>query len=111
MRSQQLQHLAVLPALGHGPVRGLEVAHRLRPLALGRVSLGDDALLGLAAGGLVGGHGARAGPAGRHRRVGGRVGLVLRGPVVYVPVVFVEEEVKLRQLLARHGGEVGCRKG
>lgn len=68
---QQLQDLALLPALGHGPVRGAEVADRLRPLAGGGFAGGGDVLcLG---------------------RVGGGERLALGGPVVDVPVVLVHQ--------------------
>jgi hypothetical protein len=81
MNPQQLENLAALPARRNRPVRRLKVAHRLRPLPRRRI-------------------GADKGIGRRVRGVRGRVrvrGLALRGPVVYVPVVFVEQLVVLRQ--------------
>ena len=110
MLPQQLEHLATPPALRHRPVRGLVVADGLRPLSLGRVAHGDDAVLVEVS--RVGGHGASGCFAAGDGWVGGRCGFVLGGPVVYVPVVFVEEEVVLCELGFGHGLEVfGCEGG
>lgn len=104
MLPQQLEHLAAPPALRHRPIRGLVVADGLRPLALGRVAHGDDAVLVEVLG--VGGDGSRGCLAVGNGRVGGRGGIVLGCPVVDVPVVFVEEEVVLGELGFGHGLEV-----
>lgn len=98
MGADHVENLAVPPPRRHGAVRGLEVANRLRPLARGRVARD------LVAGGLG------VGRVGRVRR---RQLLLLRGPVVDVPVVLVEQQVVLveqrrgerRQVLGGEGGE------
>lgn len=87
MVPQHVENLAAPPSLRHRPIRRLEVAHRLRPLARGWLGA-HDAIVG------------------RVRRGHPRPRLALRGPVVDVPVVFVEKQVVLRQEARRHGGEV-----
>ena len=130
MRPQPRQNLAVLPPLRHRPVSRLEAPSRLRPLARVSLVLPEDLVKRLLAGGLgVGVRRARVG--GRHGvGHGGALGLgrgeigaralgvgnrgrggFLRGPVVDVPVVFVEEGVELLQLGGRHGAEVGVGEG
>lgn len=92
MLPQQSQNLTPLPPLGHRPVRRLERPHRLRPLP------GSGGLVHcsvLQRGGLAGGK--------------GDVGL--GGPVVNVPVVFVEEAVVFGELGGGHLGEVGGGEG
>ena len=124
MRSQPGQNLTVLPPLRHRPVRRLEAAGRLRPLARVSLVLPEDLVERLLAGGL--------GVAVRRRGIGHRGALgfgrgeigaralgvgdgggrgLLRGPVVDVPVVFVEEGVELLQLGGGHGAEVGVGEG
>lgn len=93
MIPQHGENLAVLPPRGDGSVRGLEVANRLRPLARGRVACDLVA--------------RRLGVLGGWVRRGEL--LLLRGPVVNVPVVLVEEEVVLVEQLGGERGEVlGC---
>lgn len=99
MLPQEVQDLAILPPRRHGPVRGLVVADGLRPLAAGRGVDGDDDVFVAAAAAEVLG-GVRGG------RVCAGDGLVLRGPVVDVPVVLVEEQVVFCELGAGHAGEV-----
>lgn len=106
MRPQLLQDLTILPPFWHGPVRRLEVAHGLRPFALGGV-FGQLILLPVKEPGVRRG----AGRAGCNGGVGGGVGLFLAGPVVDVPVVLVEEEVVLGQFLGCHCREILRRKG
>lgn len=125
MRPQTRQDLAVLPSLRHRPVRRLEAARRLRPLARVRAVLPEDLVKRLLASRSVGdavrssrvrGRGAlgfgrsEIGACAFGVRDGGRRGL-LRCPVVDVPVVLVEERVELLQLGGRHGAEVGVGEG
>lgn len=121
MLPQQAQNLAIPPALRHRPVGRLERAHRLRPLPAPRRTLPPGiGLLSLARRGRAlvlgrglrgcGGGGRADAPLGRLLRRG-RVGGGLRGPVVDVPVVFVEEEVVLLELGGGHGDEVGGGEG
>lgn len=98
MRPQHLEDLAAPPPLGYRPIRGPEVAHRLRPLPLGRLRPNKRIRVRLAR---------------RYGRVRRRVrvrGLALRRPVVYVPVVLIEQRVVLRQEAARHAGQMGLCK-
>lgn len=107
MIPEQLQNLTLPPPLRHRPIRGAEIAHRLRPLATRRLTLNHVVS-------VAGVGGARAalgdGRVGRGR-VRRRRGLALRRPVVDVPVVLVEEQVVLVKLCGRHGGEVGGGEG
>lgn len=90
---QHCEDLTILPPRGDGSVRWLEVADSLRPLARGRVAR-DLVSRGL---GILG------------RWVCGGELLLLRGPVVNVPVVLIEEEVVLVEELGGQCGEVlGC---
>lgn len=173
MVAQQPQHLALAPPRRNRPVRRLEGADRLRPLArlarraavglFGRCRCGGgggcffalarvarayaaaraDGPWGCVGRGGCGGWrrglrdgGFGAAGVGRRARVGGRYrgrrgrsagrrrgrrgfgggrhgvgGRLLRGPVVDVPVVLVEEAVELGHLVAGHGGQVRVREG
>lgn len=124
MRPQTRQDLTVLPSLRHRPVRRLEAARRLRPLARVRAILPENLVERLFASSRgdavrssgVRGRGALGFGRGEIRtctfsvRDGSRRRL-LRSPVVDVPVVLVEERVKLLQLGGRHGAEVGVGEG
>lgn len=97
MVPQQAQDLTVPPPRRHRPVRRLVVADRLRPLAARGLALDllDFVVRRRRRGRALG----DAGVGVRLRRVRR---LQLRGPVVDVPVVLVEEEVVLVEEL---GGE------
>jgi hypothetical protein len=131
MRPQPRQNLAVLPPLRHRPVRRLEPPRRLRPLARVSLVLPENLVERLLAGGLGIAVRRRASISGRHgvghvgalgfgrgeigaRALGvgdGSGGGFLRGPVVDIPVVFVEEGVELLELGGGHGAEVGVGEG
>lgn len=88
MAPQHLQNLTILPPGGHRTIGGLESADGLRPLAGRPLALDLE---------VLGGRGAA-------RWVRARQLLLLRRPVVDVPVVFVEEEVVLVEEWARQAG-------
>lgn len=86
MRSQHVEDLAIPPPHGHGSIRSLEVADCLGPFTSRRV-----------AGNLIAG---RLGVLKLGRVCVGEF-LLLRRPVVQIPVVLVEEEIELVEQRAR----------
>lgn len=103
MLPQHLQHLTSSPPPRHRSIRRLEITHCLRPLPRRRLAANKRIR-------LVRWQTARAGGTTRHRGIGRGIrlgGFALRGPVVYVPVVFVEELVVFGEEGGCHGGEVG----
>ncbi len=111
MLPQHGQYLTILPPCRHRPIRRFESPYRLRPLPTPRRPLTPRirrrrAVDPCALRGRCGKFGAVAfGGLARGR------GRFLRGPVVDVPVVFVEEEVVLLELGRRHAAEVGVGEG
>ena len=103
MSPQLLEDLAVPPARGHRPVSWLEVTYGLRPLSRRRRAsdlVGLWLSVDVVGGWRVGG-----------RRVCGRKLLLLRGPVVNVPVVLVKDAVVLIEQLGGQRGQVSGREG
>jgi hypothetical protein len=100
---QLIKDLAVPPARRYRPIGRLEVAHRLRPLARGRLAC-DLVALRLRVN-------VRGGWRLRGRRVRGRELLLLRGPVVNIPIVLIEETVVLVEELGGQRGEVSSCEG
>ncbi len=110
MPPQHGQNLAVLPPLRHRSIRRLEGTDRLSPLAAPGCALSPLVGFGLVHWLALCRGSGEGGIAAFRRFMRGRRRF-LRGPVVDVPVVLVEEEVVLFELLGRHVGEVGVGEG
>lgn len=117
MSPEHAQNLTVFPSLRHRPVCRFESTNSLSPLSTSRSSLSP--CLGLLSLSLVGRRGVVGSlarmilrrPLGIFERCR-RVRWGLGGPIVNIPIIFVQEVIILLELSFVHGGQIcGSERG